>query len=90
MLIPRSTRRNSLGISRFPIANPAGYDAARQKVLHDDVVHKIGRADIIAALASLAENRPRRIVEIINGSTDVDLADIFFQTVVFKEHCYYH
>jgi hypothetical protein len=22
--------------------------------------------------------------------TDVDLADIFFQTVVFKEHCYYH
>jgi hypothetical protein len=76
----------------FEIPNPeyAGYDAARQEVLHDDVVHKIGRADIIAALANLAENRPRRIVEIMNGNTDVDLADIFFQTVVFKEHCYYH
>jgi hypothetical protein len=53
-------------------------------------VHKIGRADIITALANLAENRPRRIVEIMNGNTDVDLADIFFQTVVFKERCYYH
>jgi hypothetical protein len=74
----------------IPNREYAGYDAARQKVLHDDVVHKIGRADIIAALANLAENRPRRIVEIMNGNTDVDLADIFFQTVVFKEHCYYH
>ena len=74
----------------IPNREYAGYDAARQKVLHDDVVHKIGRADIIAALANLAENRPRRIVEIMNGNTDVALADIFFQTVVFKEHCYYH
>jgi hypothetical protein len=74
----------------IPNREYAGYDAARQKVLHDDVVHKIGRADIITALANLAENRPRRIVEIMNGNTDVDLADIFFQTVVFKEHCYYH
>jgi hypothetical protein len=74
----------------IPNREYAGYDAARQKVLHDDVVHKIGRADIIAALAYLAENRPRRIVEIMNGNTDVDLADIFFQTVVFKEHCYYY
>ena len=74
----------------IPNREYAGYDAAKQKVLHKDVLHKIGRADIIAALANLAENRPRRIVEILNGNTDVDLADIFFQTVVFKEHCYYH
>ena len=53
-------------------------------------MHKIGRADIITALASLAQNRPRRIVEIMNGNTDADLADIFFQMVVFKEYCYYH
>jgi hypothetical protein len=67
-----------------------GYYAAKNEVLHADVVHKIGRADIIAALANLAENRPRRIVEIMNGNTDVDLADIFFQTVVFKDYCYHH
>jgi hypothetical protein len=74
----------------IPNREYAGYDAARQKVLYDDVVHKIGRADIIAALANLAENRPRRIVEIMNGNSDVDLADIFFQTVMFKKHRYYH
>ena len=74
----------------IPNREYSGYNAARQKVLYDDVVHKIGRADIIAALANLAENRPRRIVEIMNGNTDVDLGDIFFQTVVFKKHCYYH
>jgi hypothetical protein len=68
----------------------AGYDAANNEALHEDVVHKIGRADIIAALANLAEDRPRRIVEIMNGNTDVDLADIFFQTVLFKDYCYYH
>ncbi|MBR0914894.1 hypothetical protein M2175_004332 [Bradyrhizobium elkanii] len=68
----------------------AGYDVAKNQVLHKDVVHKIGRADIIAAMANLAENRPRRIVEIMNGNIDVDLADIFFQTVVFKDYCYYH
>lgn len=68
----------------------AGYDVAKNEVLHQDVVHKIGRADIIAAMANLAENRPRRIVEIVNGNIDVDLADIFFQTVVFKDYCYYH
>ncbi|WP_165421563.1 hypothetical protein [Bradyrhizobium sp. Leo170] len=50
--------------------------------MHNDVVHKIGRADIIAALANLGEDRPRRIIEIMNGHTDVDLADIFFQTVL--------
>ena len=49
----------------------------------------LAEADIIAALANLAANRPRRIVEIMNDCTDVDLADIFFQTVVFKDHCYY-
>jgi hypothetical protein len=74
----------------IPNREYAGYDPTRQKALHNDVVHKIGRADIIAALANLAENRPRRIIEIMNGNNDVDLADIFFQTVVFKEHCYYH
>jgi len=26
----------------------------------------------------------------MNGNTDVDLADIFFQTVVFKDYCYYN
>ena len=67
-----------------------GYYAAKLEAPHQDVVHKIGRADIIMALASLAENRPRRIVEIMNGNTDVDLADIFFQTVVFKDYCYHH
>ena len=67
-----------------------GYYAAKIEAPHQDIVHKIGRADIIMALASLAENRPRRIVEIMNGNTDVDLADIFFQTVVFKEYCYYN
>jgi hypothetical protein len=41
-----------------------GYYAAKIEAPHKDVVHKIGRADIIMALASLAENRPRRIVEI--------------------------
>jgi hypothetical protein len=67
-----------------------GYYAAKLEAPHQDVVHKIGRADIIMALASLAENRPRRIVEIMNGNTDADLADIFFQMVVFKEYCYYN
>lgn len=74
----------------IPNREYAGYDDAKSEVLHRDVVHKKGRADIIAALANLAENRPRRIVEIMNGKTDVDLADIFFQTVVFGEYCYYH
>jgi hypothetical protein len=73
----------------IPNREYGGYDAAKNEVLCEDVVYKIGRADIIAALANLAENRPRRIVEIMNGSTDVDLADIFFQTVVFKDYCYY-
>lgn len=66
-----------------------GYDTAKNEPVYKDVVYKIGRADVIAALANLAANRPRRIVEIMNGNTDVDLADIFFQTVVFKEYCYY-
>jgi hypothetical protein len=74
----------------FPNRQYAGYDAAKNEALFEDVVHKICRADIIAALASLAENRPRRIVEIMNGNTDADLADIFFQMVVFKEYCYYN
>jgi hypothetical protein len=74
----------------IPRREIASYDAATQKVLYNDVVHKIGRTDIIAALAHLAEHRPRRIVEIMNGNVDVTLADIFFQTVVFKEHCNYH
>jgi hypothetical protein len=76
----------------FQITNReyAGYDAAKKEPLHKDVVYKIGRADIIAALADLAANRPRRIVEIMNDNEDVDLADIFFQTVVFKDYCYYH
>jgi len=26
----------------------------------------------------------------MNGNTDADLADIFFQMVVFKEYCYYN
>jgi len=26
----------------------------------------------------------------MNGNIDVDLADIFFQTVVFKDYCYHH
>jgi hypothetical protein len=64
-------------------------DAAENENSSEEVVYKIGRADIIAALADLAENRPRRIVEIMNDQADVDLADIFFQTVVFKEHCYF-
>jgi hypothetical protein len=68
----------------------AGYDAEKKKALYEDVVHKIGRADIIAALAKLAEERPRRIIEIMNGNSDVDLADIFFQTMVFKDYCYYN
>lgn len=75
----------------FEITNRkyVGYDVEKKQALIQDVVHKVGRADIIAALASLAENRPRRIVEIMNGNTDVDLADIFFQTVVFKDYRYY-
>jgi hypothetical protein len=73
----------------IPNREYAGHDAAKNEALHEDVVYKIGRADIIAALANLAEHRPRRIVEIMNGNTDVDLADVFFQTVVFKEYCYY-
>lgn len=68
----------------------AGYQPAKDEILYRETLYKIGRADIIAALASLAEHRPRRIVEIMNGNTDVDLADIFFQTVVFKDYCYYH
>ena len=76
----------------FQISNReyAGYDSAKNEPLYKDVVYKIGRADIIAALADLAANRPRRIVEIMNDSSDIDLADIFFQTVVFKDYCYYH
>jgi hypothetical protein len=58
--------------------------------MHKDVVHKIGRADIISALARLAEHRPRRILEIMKGNTDVDLADIFFQTLMFGDYCYYY
>ena len=65
------------------------YDSTSRKPIFKDVVYKIGRADIIAALANLAVNRPRRILEIMNGHTGDDLADIFFQTVVFKEHCYF-
>jgi len=72
----------------FPNRQYAGYDAAKNEALFEDFLHKICRADIIAALASLAENRPRRIVEIMNGNSHVDLADIFFQTVVFKDHSY--
>lgn len=74
----------------FEISNHeyAGVDAARNVGSSAEVIYKIGRADIIAALADLAENRPRRIVEIMNDQIDLDLADIFFQTVVFKEHCY--
>lgn len=68
----------------------AGYEPAKDEILYRETLYKIGRADIIAALASLAEHRPRRILEIMNGNTDVDLADIFFQTVVFKDYCYYH
>ena len=87
MPTPRSTRRSRY----FEIPNREyGYYAAKIEAPHQDIVHKIGRADIIMALANLAENRPRRIVEIMNGNADVDLADIFFQTVVFKEYCYYN
>lgn len=68
----------------------AGYEPAKDEILYRETLYKIGRADIIAALASLAEHRPRHILEIMNGNTDVDLADIFFQTVVFKGYCYYH
>ncbi|NOJ43309.1 hypothetical protein [Bradyrhizobium australiense] len=75
----------------FQITNReyADYDSANKEQLFKDVIYKIGRADIIAALANLAANRPRRIVEIMNDCADVVLADIFFQTVVFKDHCYY-
>lgn len=72
------------------IRERAGYDTVKEEVVYRDVIHKIGRADIIAALARLAEDRPRRILEIMNGNTDADLADIFFQTVVFDVYCYYH
>ena len=65
------------------------FDPTKEEPLLKDVVYNVGRADIIAALANLAVNRPRRILEIMDDRTDVDLADIFFQTVVFKEHCYF-
>ena len=75
----------------FKITNQeyAGFDSVKKVTLHKGVVYRVGRAGIIAALANLAANRPRRIIEIMNDHADFDLADIFFQTVVFKDHCYY-
>jgi hypothetical protein len=71
----------------IPNREYAGYDAAKQKLTL--CTRSAAPTSSQHWLTSPKIDRAA-IVEIMNGNTDVDLADIFFQTVVFKERCYYH